>query len=179
RAEFELARQTLPNSSRLYLYLGSVDRRQGRWDDAVRNFDRAVELDPRNFFVVEEAGFTHKGLNQNAEATKLYKQAIELSPKNYFARTALAQIPYFERSDLGPWHSQLNAFLKEGREATVNAAQFFVLCALAERDHETAVRALAFIPAEGTVDPYNNFLMPRDWFVGLVARSFGEISEAE
>jgi serine/threonine-protein kinase len=179
RAEFELALQSLPNSSRLYLYLGAVDRRQARWDDAIRNFDRAVELDPRNFFVVEEAGLTRMGLNQNAEATKLFKQAIELSPKDYFARAALAQIPYFEHADLGPWHSQLNAFLKEGTEATVNAAQFFVLCALAERDHGAAARALAFIPAEGTVDAYANFLMPRDWFVGLVARSFGEISEAQ
>lgn len=179
RAEFELARQTLPNSAMLYLNLASVDRRQGRWDEAVRNFDRAVELDPRNFFLLEEAGLTRRGLNQNVEATKLLQQAVELSPKDdYFARIALSQIPYFERADLGPWRSQLNAFLKEGTEATVNAAPFFVLCALAERDHAAAARALAFIPAEGTLDPYANFLMPRDWIVGLVARSFGETGEA-
>ena len=180
RAEFELARQTLPNSSMLYLFLASVDRRQGRWDDAVRNYDRAIQLDPRNPFILEEAGFTHRGLNHNAEATRLLKQAVELSPKDhYFARIALAQIPYFEKADLGPWRSQLNAFLKEGTKATANAAPFFVLCALAERDHGAAARALAFIPAEGTMDPYANFLMPRDWFVGLVARSFGETSEAQ
>jgi len=180
RAEFELARQSLPNSAELYLYLGSVDRRQGRWDDAVRNFDRAVELDPRNFFLLEESGVTRQGLNQNVEATKLLQRAVELSPKdNYFPRIVLSQIPYFERADLGPWRSQLNTFLKEGTEATVNAAPFLVLCALAERDHAAAARALAFIPAEGTVDIYNNFLMPRDWFVGLVARSFGETGEAQ
>src|SRR6185312_14880004 len=46
RAEFERCRQTLPNSSRLYLYLGSVGRRQARWYDALKSFDRAVELDP-------------------------------------------------------------------------------------------------------------------------------------
>jgi TolB-like protein/class 3 adenylate cyclase/Flp pilus assembly protein TadD len=180
RAEFELARRTLPNLSVLYLYLAAVDRRQGRWDDAVRNFDRAIQLDPRNFFVVEEAGLTRRGLNQNAEATKLLKQAVELSPKDdSFARIALAQIPYFEQADLGPLRSQLNALLKEGTKATVNAAPFFVLCALAERDRGAAARALAFVPAEGALDPYNNFLMSRDWFVGLVARSFGEISKAQ
>ena len=37
RTEFELARRTLPNDARLYSYLGSVDRRQGRWEDAVRD----------------------------------------------------------------------------------------------------------------------------------------------
>ena len=28
-----------------------IDRRQGRWSDAVRNMERASELDPRNFFL--------------------------------------------------------------------------------------------------------------------------------
>src|SRR5438067_2405047 len=48
RTEFELARRLLPNSGQLYTYLASVDRRQARWDDAIRNFARACELDPRN-----------------------------------------------------------------------------------------------------------------------------------
>jgi len=179
RAEFELARRTLPNSSWLYLYLASVDRRQARWDDAIRNFDRAVELDPHNFFIVEEAGFTHAGLGHYAEAKKLLERACALSPKDYFARTMLAETPYFEHADLGPWRTQLNAFLKEGAEATSNAAQFFVLCALAERDRAAAAQALTFIPQEGTVNPLANFLMPRDWFVGLVARSFGDTEKAQ
>ncbi|HEX5175761.1 MAG TPA: FlgO family outer membrane protein, partial [Chthoniobacteraceae bacterium] len=68
-AEFELARKSLPNSSRLYLYLGVIDRRQSRWDDAIKNMNRAVELDPRNFLIVEEAAFTQGGVGHAAEAT--------------------------------------------------------------------------------------------------------------
>jgi tetratricopeptide (TPR) repeat protein len=29
-------------------FLGLIDRRQGRWDEAIRNLERAVDLDPRN-----------------------------------------------------------------------------------------------------------------------------------
>jgi TolB-like protein len=179
RAEFERARQTLPNSSRLYLHLGLLDRRQARWDDAVRNFDRAVELDPRNFIVVEETGFTRNGLRQYAEATKLLEHARSLSPKDYFVRTELSQLPYYQRADTGPWRSQLNEILREGPEATSNAAQSLVLCPLAERDRAAAAQALTFIPQEGTVNPNVNFLLPRDWFVGLVALSFGEVEKAQ
>jgi len=179
RAEFELARRTLPNSARLYLDIGVVDRRQARWDDAIRTLDRAVELDPRNFIVVEETAFTHGGLRQYAESTRLLKRALELSRQDYFARISLAQNPYFEHADLGPLRSELNVLAKEGTEATSNTAQFFVFCGLAGRDRALADQGLSFIPPEGTVDPLTNFLMPREWFVGLVARTFGDTSQAQ
>ena len=178
-AEFELARKSLPNSSRLYLYLGVIDRRQSRWDDAIRNMNRAVELDPRNFLIVEEAAFTLGGVGHAAEATRLLQRAIELSPKDYFARMQLAMTPYFERGDLEPLRAQLDVFEKEGAEATANASQSFVIYALAKRDPAAAAKALTFIPAEGSIFENTNFLMPRDWFVGLVARTFGEAKEAE
>jgi TolB-like protein/Flp pilus assembly protein TadD len=178
-AEFELARKSLPNSSRLYLYLGVIDRRQSRWNDAIKNMNRAVELDPRNFLTVEEAAFTQGGLGHAAETTRLLQKAIELSPKDYFARMQLAMIPYFERADLAPMRAQLNVFEKEGAEATANAAQTFLIYALAKRDPVAAAQALAFIPAEGSIFENTNFLMPRDWFVGLVARTFGDTKEAE
>ena len=48
RAELELARRTLPNDAAVYIEIALTDRRQGRWTEALRNFERAVELDPRN-----------------------------------------------------------------------------------------------------------------------------------
>ena len=177
--EFELARKSLPNSSRLYLYLGVIDRRQSRWDDAIKNMNRAVELDPRNFLIVEEAAFTQGGVGHAAEATRLLQRAIELSPKDYFARMQLAMTPYFEGGDLEPLRAQLDVFEKEGAEATANAAQSFVIYALAKRDPVAAAKALAFVPAEGSIFENTNFLMPRDWFVGLIARTFGDTKEAE
>lgn len=179
RAEFELAKKEMPNSSRLFLYIAVVDRRQARWDEALKNMDRAVELDPRNFLVLEEAAFTFGNLKQIAKGKRLLERAIEVSPKDYFARSALARVDYDERADTGPWRAQLNLFFKEGAEATTNAAQDFVECALAEHDRAAAQQALTFIPAEGSIFPFDNFLMPRDWFVGLVARCFDDEKEAQ
>ncbi len=179
RAEFELARRTLPNSSRLYLHLGAVDRRQARWNDAIQSFDRAVELDPRNFLVLEEAAFTNGGLGRFAAARKLLEQALVLSPKDYYSRLTLALFPYFERADLGPLERQLGVFREEGAEARANAAEIFVACALAKRDRAAAEQALTYIPKEGVVNEVENFLIPRDWFVGLVARDFGDHNRAQ
>ena len=178
-AELDVARRSLPNSARLYSLLGAVNRRQARWDDALKSYDRAIELDPRNFIVVEEAGFTYGGIGRVAEAEKLLKRAVELSPKDYFARIALAQLPYFNHAELGPLRQQLKTFEEEGAEATSNAAETFVTCALAGRDRAAAEQALTYIPEEGVVNDVENFLIPRGWFVGLVARTFGDNNRAQ
>jgi TolB-like protein/Tfp pilus assembly protein PilF len=174
RRELELALRTLPNSAAAYFNSAAIDRRQGRWDNSLSNFNRAVELDPRNFNIVEEAGFTYDALRRYAQGRKLLRTAIELSPKDYEARVALARSSWLERGDLAPLRAQLNEFVREGTEATRNAAQFFVHCALAERDRAAAIQALDYLPAEGTMDPGANFVMPREWYVGLVSRTFGD-----
>jgi serine/threonine-protein kinase len=54
----------------------------------------------------------------------------------------------------------------------------FVTCSLAERDRAAAQQAIDLIPAEGAVDYYDS-PWPRDWYVGLVARSFGDQGGAQ
>ena len=39
RAELELARRTLPNDATVYSEIALTDRRQGRWTEALRNFE--------------------------------------------------------------------------------------------------------------------------------------------
>src|SRR5436190_13460563 len=52
RDELAIAARTLPNNARIFEWSGYIDRRQNRWQDAVRNLQRASELDPRNAFTV-------------------------------------------------------------------------------------------------------------------------------
>jgi TolB-like protein/Tfp pilus assembly protein PilF len=174
RTEFELARYLLPNAPKIYMHIGAVDRRQARWEDALRNFDRAADLDPRNLTSCEESGFTRDGMRRFAEARVWLERALSIAPRDYFVRTELSQLPYYERADVRPWRVQLTAIANEGADAAAHSALSFVVCALAERDRGAAARALAIVPPEGAVSPYDNFLLPREWFVGLVARSFGD-----
>jgi tetratricopeptide (TPR) repeat protein len=143
RAELALALRTLPNASRIYLQLGAIDRRQARWDETVKNFHRAAELDPKNFLVLEETAFTHTGLRQFAEGKTWYERALAISSKDYLARTELSQIPFYERADTGAWRSQLNAIYNEGQEAASHIVLASINFALAERDRHAADEALA------------------------------------
>src|SRR5438067_6958684 len=58
REELAKAQRSLPNNVHIFRFLGLIDRRQGRWEDAVRNLERAVELDPRNEDALSELWLT-------------------------------------------------------------------------------------------------------------------------
>ena len=47
RAELALAQRTLPNNEQIFYWMALIDRRQGRWNESARNFEKALELDPR------------------------------------------------------------------------------------------------------------------------------------
>jgi len=59
RAELELARRVLPNDPAVYFETALMDRRQGRWAEALRNFDRAIELDPRNLEYLQATALSY------------------------------------------------------------------------------------------------------------------------
>jgi TolB-like protein len=64
RDELNQAKQFLPNEPRIYFVAGAIDRRTARLTDSIANFKRAVELDPRNFVVLMEAGSTFQGMRR-------------------------------------------------------------------------------------------------------------------
>ena len=178
RAELEQARRTLPNASSIYVILGAMDRRQGRWNEAVRNINRAIELDPRNFRFLLEGGFTAQALRRYTEAGAHYRRALALQPGDAFARTQLAAIPFLEGGDLAPLRTEIAEILKDNPTVATAIAGAMFYSALAERNAEGIHRALQAIRAEGLRDDYNNSLWPRDWFVGLAARATGDQSKA-
>ena len=106
--EFELAKQLLPNESRIYMIIGAIDRRTARWQEAETNFKRAVELDPRNFVVAMEAGSTFLGMRRYAEARHFYEQSFTILPHNPFARFLFGFNFFAQSGDLAAWQKQLD-----------------------------------------------------------------------
>jgi TolB-like protein/Flp pilus assembly protein TadD len=179
RAELDLARRTLPNDPQIYVFTGCIDRRQGRWTEAIRNFERGVDLDPRNFRFLMETAFTYQAMRRYPEAGRLYERAHNINPRDYFARTQLAQLPFLERADAEPLRAQLSTILNEDPKAATEIANSLFDCAMVLRSGSGATRALQAIRPEGLRDAYNNSLWARDWFVGLAARVFGDVDSAQ
>jgi tetratricopeptide (TPR) repeat protein len=113
-------------------------------------------------------------LRRYAESTQLFQRALELQPNNYFVRLQLALNPFCERAQTEPWRAQLSMILAQDPDAARKIVSDLFWCAVIERNAEAARRALAVIPPEGLPDIFNNSLSPREWYAGLVARTFGD-----
>src|SRR5262249_25334549 len=149
RAELEEARRTLPNSPAIYIILGAMDRRQGRWSEALQNLNRGIELDPRNFRFLLEGGFTYQALRHYAEGGALHGRGVDPQPRDAFARTQLAAIPFLENADVNPLRTEIAGILQDDPAAATSIAGAIFNYALAARTSAGATRALQAIRAEG------------------------------
>ena len=62
RQELTWARHALPNEPLVFELAGYMDRRQGRWQDSEHNLRHALELDPRNFYFLQQMLESYEGL---------------------------------------------------------------------------------------------------------------------
>src|SRR6266513_2390090 len=82
RGELALAARTLPNNAWLFEVTGYIDRRQGRWPDAVRTLKRAAELDPRNVATLGGLSATYYFLRDYEQLRNVLDRIQALDPAN-------------------------------------------------------------------------------------------------
>jgi eukaryotic-like serine/threonine-protein kinase len=78
--QFGIARATEPNNSDLLGGIGAVQRRQGKWSQAIASLDRSAELDPRGAPAQMEAGITRLLVRDFNEAERRFDHTILLAP---------------------------------------------------------------------------------------------------
>jgi TolB-like protein len=81
-AELEIAEAKLPNDPRVFSVKASIQRRQGHWEESTRNFQRAIELDPRNTRRLLYLGDNYLSLRRYAEHKSMLDRALALEPNN-------------------------------------------------------------------------------------------------
>ena len=178
-AELALARRSLPNSAEVAANVAFIYRRQGRWEECIRELESAAERDPRNFNALQETGFTHAGLRHYADAARYYQQALTVVPGDTNTRESVAMLAFCERADLEPLRALNAAIVAGNKSAELESSAYFRLSmALAERDAVTARAALAGFPVIGAPDNTNVFL-PKAWYAGLSASRFGDPAGAK
>src|SRR3984893_5696235 len=122
RAELDIARVSLPNSPVGYIYAAAIDRRQGRWAESLRNMERGVALDPRNYRYLIETAFTYQVNRRYAESAGMFERAVSILPRDHFARTQLGQNVFLERGNIEPLRAVLSDILNEDPKAATEIA---------------------------------------------------------
>jgi TolB-like protein/Tfp pilus assembly protein PilF/predicted Ser/Thr protein kinase len=141
-AELEVARGTLPNDTRMFKLTGFIQRRQGRWEESTRNLERAIELDPRNVNTLHQTALSYGYVRRYPEQKSKFDRVLTIEPNNLGVRAERAFVEVNWRADTGPLHQLIDEIRATNPAAMPKIADWWLLCALAERDVAAAKDAL-------------------------------------
>ncbi len=184
--ELTLAQRALPNESDVASALGVIERRRGRWEESILHLERARQLDPRNISALWNLFETLGFLRRYAEADRLLVEAARMAPQAHMIPIARADLALRERGETKPLREALRRVPK-GFDPGGAVTTIAVRVALMERDYDEAERTLGTcreckyndIGLCGLVGALDDYTVPREWYVGLIARGHGKEEEAK
>jgi TolB-like protein/Flp pilus assembly protein TadD len=141
-AALEAARRSLPNDPRIFELTGYILRRRGQQQEGMRNLERAVELDPRNYFILHQLALSYQFLRRYPEMAAVLDHALTIVPDDVVTKTFRALVDFLWKAETRPLHETIDSILAADPGAIPDAADTWFDCALAERDPTAGERAL-------------------------------------
>ena len=183
--ELTLAQRALPNESDVASALGVIERRRGRWEESILHLERARQLDPRNISALWNLSETLTYLRRYRGGGSGPRRDRAIAPEAHLIPVARAELALRERGDTAPLRKALRRVPEEfdpGGAVTTIAVRL----ALMERDYDEAEAQLGTcseckyndVGLCGLVGALDDYTVPRDWYVGLIARGRGKEEEA-
>jgi serine/threonine protein kinase/tetratricopeptide (TPR) repeat protein len=176
-AELATAQRTLPNDPQILYFSALIDRRQGRWSDAVHNLERASELDPRNAFTLNSLAVIYYFVRAYQQCGDAKDRVIALQPNDAKIKLERSMLEISWRADTRPLHAAIEKISADDPAQTkneeLNGARFIL--AFYERDTVTAGRTVAALPEKDLNDDVG---FGRAFWTGLVARMMGDAAAA-
>src|SRR5438034_4478071 len=177
RAEIGIAHRTLPNNPRIFELSGFIDRRQGRWEESARNFERALDLDPRSGPTLQNVAYNYTHLRDYAKGGAAFDRVLAFKPDDTDIRLTRVILGMDWKADTRPWHALVETMLKDNPGSAESIAPTWLYLALCEHDSVAAARALAVF-GNKTAGP-DAVQFSRAYFEGLLARMKGDAAFTE
>ncbi len=133
-AELEVARRSLPNDPRIFKLTGFILRRRGQQEEGLRNLERAVELDPRNFSTLQQIAVSYQILGRYPEEAPALDRALTIVPNDVPTGTTRAEVDFNWKGETRPMLETIDLLLATNPGAISDAGSAWFVCALAVRD---------------------------------------------
>jgi serine/threonine-protein kinase len=141
-AELEVVRGKLPNAPEIFELTAAIARRRGAHEEGVRNYQRAMELDPRNFFTLQQLAISYNLLRRYPEQIATIDRALSIKPDDPETKAARGLVYLDWKADTRPLHKIVDEIRAKNPQAVQGVADQWFLCALGERDATAANMAL-------------------------------------
>jgi len=89
-----------PGDAQVVMFIGNVHKRQGRWDEAARDYEQAASLDPAWKSPLLNLSQMQLWQHRYEDAERTSKRALSLEPREAFAYTVWASVPLLRDGDV-------------------------------------------------------------------------------
>jgi TolB-like protein/Tfp pilus assembly protein PilF len=169
--ELEIARRRLPSDNWVFSLKGYIERRQGRWEDSLRDLERAVALDPRNIQTLQQTARSYSLLHRYAESKALLAHVLSFEPNDAVTKVLHAWVELDANANPQPVREVIDSIRRTNPAAITNVANNWLICSLAERNVAAAEQALAACGENPILLGTNeNVIFPRAFVEGVIAR---------
>jgi TolB-like protein/class 3 adenylate cyclase/Flp pilus assembly protein TadD len=175
-SELAIARRTLPNNAEVFEYTGYIERRAGHWEESTHNLERALELDPRNVFTLQQMANSYKSQHRYADEARTWDRVLTIIPGDPLTRIVQTRVTLDWRADIRPFQTTLATLIAEN--PTIAPDVDYPDYALCERNAAAAARMLANYPRDGVTTNYG-VNSPHAYWEGVVARWQGDLAKAQ
>jgi serine/threonine-protein kinase len=98
--QFEIAQRGLPNDADGYLALGAIQRRQGKWAESTANLEKAVSLNPKDSWPLQNLAFNYQMLRNFNAANKTIDRGLNMNPNGVGLWEIKSKLAIAEKGDL-------------------------------------------------------------------------------
>src|SRR5262249_31301827 len=170
--EFEIARLGLPNESEVYLAIGAIQRRQGKWAHSIANMEKAASLSPKDTWILQNLSYNYSILRNFDAANKTLDRALALDPTAMELLGLKSSLAIADKGDFGVAERAFEALKSipmpnEQKQKTADArADVFLL----ERRYSEGLREAESLPDEQFAD-YPRGLWSKYYHIGFARRA--------
>src|SRR6476620_12643184 len=99
--ELEIAQRGLPNESDVYLAIGAIQRRQGKWADSTANLEKAASLNPKDTWPLQNLAMNYQMLRNFNAANRTVDRALQINPQAIGLWEIKVKLAIGEKGDFG------------------------------------------------------------------------------
>ena len=175
--ELDLAAHALPSDGDVSLYIAAIQRRQGRWADAIAAYQHAEAIDPRNTVMLYDAAQTYFGLRDWRIAAERMDRVIALFPDSLNVKIQRGYIEFFWKGSTAPIKAALESVPANlDPDGVVTFGRWDV--ALMDRNPAAAAKALAACRLD-TITSQTGVPLPKSYLQGCIDLVRGDATQAK
>ena len=171
--EFEIARRGLPNESEVYLAIGAIQRRQGKWAESTANLEKSASLNPKDIWPLQQLAFNYQMLRNYDEANKTIDRAIALDPTALAPLEVKCKLAIAEKGDFSIAEKAFEAVksMPMTNEQKLRIAGARVDVFLSQRKYKEGLQEAESLPDDQLGAAFHEALGGKYYYVGFARRS--------